>query len=397
MKSSPSPAASSAPPAGPRRRARVAEPDTVSRVMHLLLFIGAAMILAVWAMELHEGVINPWDRWMQPLLALVVGGAAVLMVWRPTLDPVLRPLPVLSFNLYLIVTLHMTLLYGSGPQQWYQTLTALYWVPLAYGCGFVFLRQRMALLVCTFTATGIFLPMLVWWQRGQLPAWTHEHGPLLVIVAMSHVMYVLLLWAVIKLRDSHADARDSAERMRTLAATDVLTGLPNRRSMLDTLATALAESRRSGQPLTIALVDVDHFKAVNDQHGHAQGDAVLMQIGACMRAQLRAVDGLARWGGEEFLICATATPLAAAVELAERVRVAVSACPMPHGEQVTISLGLTPCEPGDDVDTLLQRADHALYEAKARGRNRSVTRTREQERSDAARPASMATQGLTTP
>jgi diguanylate cyclase (GGDEF)-like protein len=98
-----------------------------------------------------------------------------------------------------------------------------------------------------------------------------------------------------------------------------------------------------------------------------------------MRAQLRAGDGLARWGGEEFLICATATPLAAAMELAERVRSAVSACPMPHGRQVTISLGVTPCEPGDDVNTLLQRADRALYEAKAAGRDRSLARTRAQD------------------
>ncbi len=371
MKPDASPSSPRPVPAQPRR-ADTPQPDTVSRVMHLLLFIGTVMIFVVWLMEMQLGVITPWDIWMEPLLACVVGGTALVMVRRPDLDAPLRPVPVTAFNLYLVAALHLTLLKSPGPEQWYQTLTTLYWVPLAYGCAFVFLDLRMALVVCSITATAIFVPMTVWWQQGELPAWTWESGPLLVVIALSHAMYVLLLWAVVKLRDSHADARASEERMRTLAATDVLTGLPNRRAMLDTLQQSLDSSRRADLPLAIALVDVDHFKDVNDRHGHASGDAVLIELGGRMRAQLRGSDTLARWGGEEFLICAPGTPKDAAREIAERVRGAVATSPMPHGRPLTVSLGVAVCQPGDDVDSLLLRADRALYRAKSEGRDRVV-------------------------
>jgi len=232
--------------------------------------------------------------------------------------------PVAAFNVYLVVTLHLTLLLAEGSTQWYQTMTTLYWMPLAYGCAFVFLQPRAALLVSGLTATGSFLPLFVWSQQGQLPAWTHESGPLLVVVAMAHCMFVVLLSAVVKLRNSHDEAQTRIMLMRTLAGTDVLTGLPNRRAMLEQLDAAMALSRRTGQPVSVALIDVDHFKAVNDQHGHAAGDAVLVQLGELMRTQLRGSDGLARWGGEEFLLCAPATSVSAAAELAERVRVVVA-------------------------------------------------------------------------
>jgi diguanylate cyclase (GGDEF)-like protein len=170
--------------------------------------------------------------------------------------------------------------------------------------------------------------------------------------------------------------------MRQLAATDVLTGLPNRRAMLDTMQQAMDSSRRGDMPLAIVLVDVDHFKDVNDQHGHATGDAVLIHLGAHMRAQLRSGDVLARWGGEEFLICASGTPMEAARETAERVRAAVAHSPMPHGKPLTVSLGVAVCEPDDDLDSLLLRADRALYRAKSEGRNRVVVATRDEQDAD---------------
>ncbi|MGY0195231.1 GGDEF domain-containing protein [Leptothrix sp. BB-4] len=356
----------------PLRRAGAPEPDKVSQVLHLLLGVGSTLIVLVWLMEIYLGVITSWDLWMEPLLAVIVGGTALVMVRRPELDARLRPVPVTAFNLYLIAALHLTLLKSPGPEQWYQTITTLYWVPLAYGCAFVFLGLRTALVVCSITASAIFGPMLLWWSQDQLPTWTWESGPLLVVIALSHGMYVLLLWAVVKLRDSHADARANAERMRRLAATDVLTGLPNRRAMLDTLMQSLDSNRLADQPLAIALVDVDHFKDVNDQHGHATGDAVLIRLGMQMRTQLRSTDTLARWGGEEFLICTPGTPKDAARETAERVRAGVAACPMPHGRRLTVSIGVAVCLPDDDLDSLLLRADQALYRAKSEGRNRVV-------------------------
>ena len=120
----------------------------------------------------------------------------------------------------------------------------------------------------------------------------------------------------------------------------------------------------------LALIDVDLFKAINDRLGHDAGDAVLRQVALLMRAELREVDQLGRWGGEEFLLCAPDTSLAAAQPLAERLRRAVARHDFGQGVPVTVSIGLAPLLADDTPERLLQRADRALYRAKAQGRNR---------------------------
>jgi diguanylate cyclase (GGDEF)-like protein len=338
--------------------------------MLVLQFLGAFTMLVVWVMEARSGLITPWDRWLLPTAALIVAGSAMATMLRPLLEPPLRAVPVATFNLYLVVTLHATLAYTSGDWQRYEVLSNLYWVPLGYGCAFVFLSLRAALIVSGLTAAGVFEPLLRLALESRLPAWALESGPLLPQVALSHAMFVVLLTAVVRLRSSHDRAQAYVEAMRTLAGTDALTGLPNRRAMGERLERAIALSARTGQSLTVALIDVDRFKAINDRHGHAAGDAVLRQLGEAMRLQLRASDVVGRWGGEEFLLIAPGTPLAAAQELAERVRRAVAAQEFAHGEPVSISIGLAPCRSADEISPLLQRADSALYRAKTRGRNR---------------------------
>ena len=350
---------------------KVSEP--ASWALQAVLLTGSAALLLVWVLEWQSGVITPWDRWLLPSVAAVVAGSAIVMLRRPAWSSALLPVPVMAFSASLAVTLHMSLLFGAAENQWYQTLTGLYWVPLSYGCAFVFLPLRAALWVSGVTALAVFAPLPLWAQMGRLPAWTHEAGPLLWVIALANAMYLILLAGVLGLRRSQAQAQAHMEVMRELASTDVLTGLPNRRAMVETLERAQALARRGGQPVSVALVDVDHFKQVNDRFGRAAGDAVLVQLGEVMRTQLRASDVLARWGGEEFLFCAPATPVSAAAELAERVRKVVSEWVFPHGERVTLSIGLTQCLASDDVDTLLKRADRALYQAKSAGRDRTVT------------------------
>lgn len=121
--------------------------------------------------------------------------------------------------------------------------------------------------------------------------------------------------------------------------------------------------------MSVLLIDVDHFKQINDAGGHALGDQVLIGLAERLQAQLRLSDRLGRWGGEEFLIMAAATSLAAASDLAERIRRAASATPC-AGRDVTLSLGVAQCRPDDTIDSVVQRADRALYAAKANGRNR---------------------------
>jgi diguanylate cyclase (GGDEF)-like protein len=156
------------------------------------------------------------------------------------------------------------------------------------------------------------------------------------------------------------------------AATDVLTGLPNNRSVQDTLRRMVAQASRSVSPLSAALLDLDHFKHVNDAHGHSRGDEVLAAVAATLRSSLRESDFVGRYGGEEFLILLPDTGKQQAQTVAEKVRAAVEAIVLSNLElRVTASLGVASL-PDDcsDADSLVRAADRALYAAKGRGRNR---------------------------
>jgi two-component system cell cycle response regulator len=153
-----------------------------------------------------------------------------------------------------------------------------------------------------------------------------------------------------------------AQRLEALLFEDPLTGLSNRRFILTQLAGMVSGARRHHRALTIAVIDVDHFKAVNDRHGHAEGDRVLSAVAHELRKHMRAEDQLGRLGGEEFLALLPETDIDAAPGAAEKIRASV----LRTG--VTVSIGWATWE-GEPPDDLLARADDALYAAKADGRN----------------------------
>lgn len=166
-----------------------------------------------------------------------------------------------------------------------------------------------------------------------------------------------------------------AEVLEREAQRDPLTGLANRREADRRLPELLARSAASGQPATLAMLDLDRFKQVNDVFGHAVGDAVLRRFAEVVTAQLRGDDLLVRWGGEEFLLVLTGTAPEDAPEVAERLRRSVQAEPwsaIAPGLAVTVSIGLT-SGTGPGPELLVRRADDALYRAKAAGRNRVAT------------------------
>lgn len=164
------------------------------------------------------------------------------------------------------------------------------------------------------------------------------------------------------------------QELTRLATTDPLTGVANRRRFLEELGMELARTRRLGGPAAFLMVDIDHFKGVNDTHGHAVGDAVLRHLAELSRLRLRGIDLFGRLGGEEFGILLPGTDAAGALQCAESLRRHVAETPLQSGTEAfpfTISIGLTVFEPGDDApDGILARADAALYRAKEGGRNR---------------------------
>jgi len=158
--------------------------------------------------------------------------------------------------------------------------------------------------------------------------------------------------------------------------TDPLTGLPNRREFNDRLEERMSSWKRRQEVFSLLMLDVDHFKALNDEHGHPAGDQVLAAIGRTLRTAVRREDAVARYGGEEFAILLPNTSLEQAAHVAENVRDAVARAVVEHNHQkiaVTVSGGLAVIEPDDTTDALIQRADAALYMAKASGRNRTCT------------------------
>lgn len=163
-------------------------------------------------------------------------------------------------------------------------------------------------------------------------------------------------------------------RLERMASTDELTGAMNRQVFDMVFAHQAKLAVRRGTPLSLVLLDIDHFKAVNDTHGHQTGDRVLQMVVNMIRNQVRASDTLCRWGGEEFLLLLPDCHLDQAARLAEKIRVAVEAASVPLGPdrlRVTISQGVTSVVREDSQDDAVKRADEALYAAKANGRNRT--------------------------
>ncbi len=169
--------------------------------------------------------------------------------------------------------------------------------------------------------------------------------------------------------------RERNAELDGLSRTDALTGTYNRRHIAAELTRLAAVTPRHGHPTSVIMFDIDHFKQVNDTAGHPGGDLVLQEFCRRMTAQVRGEDVVGRWGGEEFLVILPMTGPVDAATTAERVRVAVSATPVPviDGEiTITVSAGCASSQDGDLAD-LVTRADAALYAAKADGRNRVVT------------------------
>ncbi|MFA7280440.1 MAG: GGDEF domain-containing protein [Sterolibacterium sp.] len=169
------------------------------------------------------------------------------------------------------------------------------------------------------------------------------------------------------------------EELRVLATRDPLTGARNRRSFFELVEQEVARQRRSGEALTLMILDLDHFKQVNDDYGHLAGDQVLREVKAAIEHLLRLPDSLARYGGEEFCILAPNTDAGGGATLAERVRNGIAGLTLTIGgknlQPVTASIGVATLAVGEsvaNVDELLARADAALYQAKNAGRNRVV-------------------------
>ena len=255
-------------------------------------------------------------------------------------------------------------------------LMPFYCMALLFG-AFRYGRERM--LVLAAAAIAAHGAALLAWHAANPGA-----EPARSFVAML-VMLVVMPWFAImagyvhalreRIVDSHRRLRAALARIEEIAAKDELTGVLNRRSIMEALQREISRMQRAGGRFSICLLDLDHFKSVNDTYGHARGDLVLKRFTRVASDALRDVDLLGRYGGEEFLVVLPGADARGAVACAERVRVALEACEWPElvpARTITVTAGLASWKEGDSAFSILARADEALYAGKGGGRNRVV-------------------------
>lgn len=248
----------------------------------------------------------------------------------------------------------------------------------AFGAIWMSLRASIAVWALTLAVCGAVL-----WALGARTAVPAESPAEVVLtwLCFSLILGRCLLLSVYAnaLRAKVAEGRRrlaaSLEQIQELVHYDELTRTLNRRSLIGRLEQEIGRARRSSAPFSVAMLDLDHFKAINDTYGHAVGDEVLKQFSATVGATMRETDVFGRYGGEEFLLLLLVADPQAALAPLERIRIAVALHDweaVVPGLALTTSIGVAGLRPEETVAQLLRRADEALYEAKAAGRNRVV-------------------------
>lgn len=192
----------------------------------------------------------------------------------------------------------------------------------------------------------------------------------LLTLYLANAAILAFLVAYARVREQYNLSRSQARSLSNLAYTDPLLGIANRRQLEAWLCEEVAIAERGGQPATLLMFDMDHFKQINDTLGHSAGDQALREVTAAALQVLRATDRIGRWGGDEFVILAPSTDIDQADRLAGRLRESLRQILSPRFRWTTISIGIADCRAGDTPESWLRRADAALYQAKESGRNR---------------------------
>ncbi|WP_018873273.1 diguanylate cyclase [Thioalkalivibrio sp. ALJ16] len=339
------------------------------RVVYLVALAGGiAIFLLSW---LIRGPDDPFLTYLYPAFAALLA-VFWLGLWR--YPEALARLEPWMLGLVAVIILGRLAwhFHAGGPVDDHLLVLAggHYWaVGIVILAAFVMLEHRQGLwagLAILVLATAIAVTGVA----GEVMRDEVSTQSLVYLLRVHLFLGVLLVLASIatSMRDTVKDALVRSEVMARAARTDALTGLANRRAAEAFLQRQAAAVERYGRPVAVISMDIDHFKAVNDTHGHARGDAVIAGVAQRLQDSVREPDLVARWCGEEFLIVAPEISAAKARHLAERCREAIARASI-AGVAVTGSFGITAFRPGDSLDAVLGRADNMMYQAKQHGRD----------------------------
>ncbi|MEX2501254.1 MAG: GGDEF domain-containing protein [Trueperaceae bacterium] len=314
------------------------------------------------------------DRATRIWLVPIVLGVVVLIAWLALLRPRSQVLRIERILLYFVGALYLIALASAPTSAWalgggevVALIRVGLWTPVLVAFAFLACRTTTGL-VLSWIAWGAFAGVVAallvftdrvdaWAATTLLEAMFVQGMAIVMIQGLVHVAWIAI---------------DRADAYAVLAASDPLTGLPNRRSAEDRLDAEIGRADRYGRPLSVIWFDLDRFKSLNHRFGHEAGDRVLSAVGETVRSELREHDLIARWGGEEFVVVLPEQALGEAARTAERLRERLPATSMdlPDDERVTASFGVAERLPRETMRDVLRRADVAMYAAKGAGRDR---------------------------
>ncbi|MCS7067766.1 MAG: GGDEF domain-containing protein [Meiothermus sp.] len=270
-----------------------------------------------------------------------------------------------STALLMVFNVYYNLLAVNSEGLWNSSL----WIAVVFVMAYFVFAPRQAWLV----SLGIFAAFVIVGLLALVPP-SLRGMPLdqnaVVQLYVSQLCYLILFRLLVLSKEHSLRVRLEAAKLYGLAHTDPLTNVANRRSIMEALYQALEQNRQTGQPLSLALLDLDRFKQINDQYGHEMGDKALVHTAQVLKQNLRPGDLLGRWGGEEFVLLLPNTSLQEARQLCEHLQQKLIENPLDNLRPVSASFGIATATPGDTPDYLISRADTAMYLSKQAGGNR---------------------------
>lgn len=335
-------------------------------IIRMLLGCGFLCTVALWVFESGSGLLSNYDRYGYPILLMGFGVSFVMLLAAPRLWSVAELIGYATFVLYCACAV---LAFPTLPPETrlYTIANTLQWMPLIYITAFLLFEKRKAMIAAGI-AFGLSLAALAWTiATGVAGTWDEIYASLIANAYVVHLLTLLALSLFVVTQAAFERMRKHTEILESAAFSDPLTGVANRRG-LERILTRHAQ--QPGAPMALILLDMDHFKGVNDRRGHVFGDRVLQAIVEALQGALRADDLLGRWGGDEFLVLADGASLEDTRALAERLRQVVAALPASVSGGVTLSAGVSLWNGMGGLEEALRRVDMALYAAKAQGRDR---------------------------
>ena len=337
------------------------------RFFRFVLTFGIIALLGIAVAEsLHRGIItnDAFGYWI--LLGFCC--FAYMLSFSAAYIEVAKFIAFASAAIYLMIFVIIGFFYAATSGVFYTVAATMLWLPLVLVSAFLYLPMRNANMgVAIIFVVEIALTLMSFFIKSEYSMVPLQS--LMVNLVLAHLLLVICVLGIIRIRQDKSKSMAYANKMEVAANQDSLLGIGNRRYLDD----AMTQMAKSDTNCSLLVLDIDHFKQVNDELGHASGDLVLAEIVANIRTNLRPGDLLGRWGGEEFMIIAHNTDLNQAKEFAERIRRAIEEHHFIEGYRLTLSIGVTQYKPGEPSDQVFKRADNALYDAKQNGRNRTVT------------------------